>query len=124
MTGVMLMKLDGDARGGAALSVTAVTGKPHKFAGVGEKLDQIEAFHPDRMAGRILGMGDVLTLIEKAEQTLDREKAAEMADKLRQNRFTLTDYLEQIKQLKGMGSMEDIAGMLGMNAKSLKGRQG
>ncbi len=121
ITGVMLTKLDGDARGGGALSVTAVTGKPIKFAGVGEKLDQIEAFHPDRMAGRILGMGDVLTLIEKAEQNLDEKKAAEMADKLRQNKFTLADYLEQMKQLKGMGSMEDIAGMLGMNAKSLKG---
>ena len=121
ITGVMLTKLDGDARGGAALSVTAVTGKPIKFAGIGEKLDQIEAFHPDRMAGRILGMGDVLTLIEKAEQNLDEKKAAEMADKLRQNKFTLADYLEQMQQLKGMGSMEDIAGMLGMNAKSLKG---
>ena len=121
ITGVMLTKLDGDARGGAALSVTAVTGKPIKFAGIGEKLDQIEAFHPDRMAGRILGMGDVLTLIEKAEQTLDEKKAAEMAERLRQNRFTLADYLEQMKQLKGMGSMEDIAGMLGMNAKGLKG---
>ena len=121
VTGVMLTKLDGDARGGAALSVTAVTGKPIKFAGVGEKLDQIEAFHPDRMAGRILGMGDVLTLIEKAEQNLDEKKAAEMAERLRQNKFTLSDYLEQMKQLKGMGSMEDIAGMLGMNAKSLKG---
>lgn len=121
ITGVMLTKLDGDARGGAALSVTAVTGKPIKFAGIGEKLDQIEAFHPDRMAGRILGMGDVLTLIEKAEQNLDEKKAAETADKLRQNKFTLADYLEQMKQLKGMGSMEDIAGMLGMNAKSLKG---
>ena len=82
VTGVMLTKLDGDARGGAALSVTAVTGKPIKFAGVGEKLDQIEAFHPDRMAGRILGMGDVLTLIEKAEQNLDEKKAAEMAERL------------------------------------------
>ena len=102
ITGVMLTKLDGDARGGAALSVTAVTGKPIKFAGIGEKLDQIEAFHPDRMAGRILGMGDVLTLIEKAEQNLDEKKAAEMADKLRQNKFTLADYLEQMKQLKGM----------------------
>ena len=121
ITGVMRTKLAGDARGGAALSVTAVTGKPIKFAGIGEKLDQIEAFHPDRMAGRILGMGDVLTLIEKAEQNLDEKKAAEMADKLRQNKFTLADYLEQMKQLKGMGSMEDIAGMLGMNAKSLKG---
>ena len=98
-----------------------MTGKPIKFAGIGEKLDQIEAFHPDRMAGRILGMGDVLTLIEKAEQTLDEKKAAEMAERLRQNRFTLADYLEQMKQLKGMGSMEDIAGMLGMNAKGLKG---
>ena len=121
ITRVMHTKHDGDARGGAALSVTAVTGKPIKFAGIGEKLDQIEAFHPDRMAGRILGMGDVLTLIEKAEQNLDEKKAAEMADKLRQNKFTLADYLEQMKQLKGMGSMEDIAGMLGMNAKSLKG---
>ena len=117
--GVLLTKLDGDARGGAALSIRAATGKPIKFVGTGEKLDMIEPFHPDRMAGRILGMGDVLTLIEKAEQTLDEKKAAEMADKLRQNRFTLTDYLEQMKQLKGMGSMEDIAGMLGMNAKSL-----
>ena len=80
ITGVMLTKLDGDARGGAALSVTAVTGKPIKFAGIGEKLDQIEPFHPDRMAGRILGMGDVLTLIEKAEQSLDEKKAAEMAE--------------------------------------------
>ena len=119
--GVILTKLDGDTRGGAAISVRAVTGKPIKFAGVGEKLTDIEPFHPDRMASRILGMGDVLTLIEKAEQTLDEKKAAEMADKPRQNRFTLTDYLEQMKQLKGMGSMEDIAGMLGMNAKSLKG---
>ena len=121
ITGVMLTKLDGDARGGAALSIKALTGKPIKFAGIGEKLDQIEPFHPDRMASRILGMGDVLTLIEKAEQNLDEKKAAEMADKLRQNKFTLADYLEQMKQLKGMGSMEDIAGMLGMNAKSLKG---
>ena len=122
ITGVMLTKLDGDARGGAALSVTAVTGKPIKFAGTGEKLDQIEAFHPDRMASRILGMGDVLTLIEKAEQAVDEKKAAEMAEKLRQNRFTLNDFYDQMTQLKGMGSLEDIAGMIpGMNASALKG---
>ena len=121
ITGVMLTKLDGDARGGAALSVTAVTGKPIKFAGVGEKLDQIEPFHPDRMASRILGMGDVLSLIEKAEQRLDEKKAAELAERLKQNKFTLSDYYDQLQQLKGMGSMEDIAGMLGMNPSQLKG---
>ena len=121
ITGVMLTKLDGDARGGAALSVTAVTGKPIKFAGIGEKLDQIEPFHPERMAGRILGMGDVLSLIEKAEQAVDEKKAAELAERLKQNRFTLADYYDQLQQLKGMGSMEDIAGMLGMNAGALKG---
>ena len=121
ITGVMLTKLDGDARGGAALSVTAVTGKPIKFAGVGEKLDQLEPFYPDRMAGRILGMGDVLSLIEKAEQRLDEQKAAELAERLKQNKFTLNDYYDQLQQLKGMGSMEDIAGMLGMNASALKG---
>ena len=121
VTGVMLTKLDGDARGGAALSVTAVTGKPIKFAGVGEKLDQIEPFYPERMAGRILGMGDVLSLIEKAEQRLDEKKAAELAERLKQNKFTLSDYYDQLQQLKGMGSMEDIAGMLGMNPSQLKG---
>lgn len=121
ITGVMLTKLDGDARGGAALSVTAVTGKPIKFAGVGEKLDQIEPFYPERMAGRILGMGDVLSLIEKAEQRLDEKKAAELAERLKQNKFTFSDYYDQLQQLKGMGSMEDIAGMLGMNPSQLKG---
>ena len=121
ITGVMLTKLDGDARGGAALSVTAVTGKPITFAGVGEKLDQIEPFYPERMAGRILGMGDVLSLIEKAEQRLDEKKAAELAERLKQNKFTLSDYYDQLQQLKGMGSMEDIAGMLGMNPSQLKG---
>jgi signal recognition particle protein len=120
--GVMLTKLDGDARGGAALSVRAVTGKPIKFCGIGEKLDAIEVFHPDRMASRILGMGDVLTLIEKAEQAVDEKKAAEMADRLLKNRFTLADYLEQLRSLKGMGSMEDLAGMIpGLDAKALKG---
>ena len=118
VTGVMLTKLDGDARGGAALSI----GKPIKFIGVGEKLDQIEPFYPDRMASRILGMGDVLTLIEKAEQSFDEKKALEMAEKLRANRFSLSDYLEQMRSLKGMGDLNDLAGMIpGLDAKALKG---
>ena len=122
VTGVMLTKLDGDARGGAALSVKAVTGKPIKFAGTGEKLDAIEVFHPDRMASRILGMGDMLTLIEKAEAAVDEKKALEMAEKLKKNRFTLADYLEQLKSMKDMGSLEDIAGMIpGLDAKALQG---
>jgi signal recognition particle subunit SRP54 len=122
ITGVMLTKLDGDARGGAALSVRAVTGKPIKFCGIGEKLDAIEPFHPDRMASRILGMGDVLTLIEKAEQTMDEKKAKELADKLKKNSFTLSDYYDQLVQIKDMGSMNDIAGMLpGNMGKSLAG---
>ena len=110
--GVMLTKLDGDARGGAALSVKAVTGKPIKFVGTGEKLDQIESFHPERMASRILGMGDVLTLIEKAEQALDQKKAAELEQRLRQNKFTLADFYDQLTQIKNMGSMQDILGMI------------
>ena len=115
--GVMLTKLDGDARGGAALSVRAVTGKPIKFIGTGEKLDLIEPFHPQRMASRILGMGDVLTLIEKAEQALDQKKAAELEQRLRQNKFTLADFYDQLVQIKSMGSMQDILGMLpGMGA--------
>jgi len=120
--GVMLSKLDGDARGGAALSVKAVTGKPIKFAGMGEKLDQIEPFHPGRMASRILGMGDVLTLIEKAEQALDQKKAEELEKKLRSNKFTLQDYYDQMAQLKNMGSMEEILSMMpGMgNLKNVK----
>ena len=105
---VMLSKLDGDARGGAALSVRAVTGKPIKFAGVGEKLEDIEVFHPDRMASRILGMGDVLSLIEKAEKAYDAKQAAKMEEKLKTNRFTLQDFYDQMVQLKSMGSMEDI----------------
>ena len=120
--GVVLTKLDGDARGGAALSVRAVTGKPIKFAGTGEKLDQIEPFYPDRMASRILGMGDMLTLIEKAEQAFDEKKAEELAVKLMKNRFTLADYYDQLTQLKSMGSLSDIAGMLpGMDAKAMAG---
>jgi len=110
--GVMLSKLDGDARGGAALSVKAVTGKPIKFIGVGEKLDQIEPFHPGRMAGRILGMGDVLSLIEKAEQAIDKKKAAELEERMRQNKFTLTDFYDQLAQLKNMGSLQDLVGMI------------
>ena len=122
ITGVMLSKLDGDARGGAALSIRAATGKPIKFMGVGEKLDAIEPFHPDRMASRILGMGDVLTLIEKAEQSFDEKKALEAAEKLRANRFSLSDYLDQMKQLRGMGDLESLAGMIpGVDAKALKG---
>ena len=112
ITGVMLSKLDGDARGGAALSVKAVTGKPIKFIGTGEKLDQIEPFHPGRMASRILGMGDVLTLIEKAEAAFDQKKAEELEQKLRSNKFTLADYYDQLVQLKGMGSVQDLLGMM------------
>ena len=105
---VMLSKLDGDARGGAALSVRAVTGKPIKFAGIGEKLEDIEAFHPDRMASRILGMGDVLSLIEKAEKAFDAEKAAKLEENLKSNKFTLQDFYDQMVQLKSMGSMQDL----------------
>ena len=120
ITGVMLTKLDGDARGGAALSIRAVTGKPIKFAGIGEKLDQVEVFHPDRMASRILGMGDVLSLIEKAEQNLDAKKAAEQMERLRKNKFTLADFYDQMIQMKSMGSMQDIASMLpGMGGKKM-----
>ena len=118
--GVVLTKLDGDARGGAALSIRSVTGKPIKFAGTGEKLDNIEVFHPDRMASRILGMGDVLSLIEKAEQSLDAKKAAEQMERLRKNKFTLADFYDQLVQVKKMGSMQDIAAMLpGMNGKKM-----
>ncbi len=109
---VMLSKLDGDARGGAALSVKAITGKPIKFAGMGEKLEDIEAFHPDRMASRILGMGDVLSLIEKAEKAYDAKQAAAMEEKLRSNRFTLQDFYDQMVQLKSMGSMQEILAQL------------
>ena len=121
ITGVILTKLDGDTRGGAALSVRHVTGKPIKFIGVGEKLDQIEPFHPDRMARRILGMGDVLTLIDKAQAQFDEKKAAELEEKLRQSIFTLDDYLEQMQQLKNMGGLDQLAGMIpGMKPGALK----
>ena len=109
---VMLSKLDGDARGGAALSVRAITGKPIKFVGMGEKLEDIEPFHPDRMASRILGMGDVLSLIEKAEKAYDAKQAAAMEEKLKSNRFTLQDFYDQMVQMKSMGSMQDILAQL------------
>lgn len=112
ITGVILSKLDSDTRGGAALSIRYVTEKPIKFIGTGEKLDAIEPFYPDRMASRILGMGDVLTLIEKAQQTFDDKKAAELEKKLRENSFTLNDYLEQFRQIKNMGDIEQIAAMI------------
>ena len=110
--GLILTKLDGDTRGGAALSAKAVTGKPIKFIGVGEKLDDLEVFHPDRMASRILGMGDVLSIIEKAQANIDLSKAQEMEKKLRTQSFTLDDYLEQLEQVKNMGSMQDILNMI------------
>lgn len=121
ITGVILTKLDGDTRGGAALSVRHVTGKPIKFVGVGEKLDKIEPFHPDRMASRILGMGDMLTLIEKAEQAFDEKKAQELQQKLLKSTFTLDDYLDQFEQIKKMGSMEQLAAMMpGVKPSQLK----
>lgn len=116
--GVILTKLDGDARGGAALSIKAVTGKPIKFIGVGEKLDKLEEFHPDRMASRILGMGDVVSLVEKAEELMDQEKAEEMQQKFLDASFSLEDFLDQFQMIKKMGSLQDILGMLpgGMGA--------
>ena len=124
ITGVLLSKLDGDTRGGAAISVRYVTGKPIKFVGTGEKLDALEPFHPERMASRILGMGDVLSLIEKAEQAYDEKQAAELERKLRENSFTLSDYLDQFKQIKKMGNMEDLLGMLpGVKPSQLKNAQ-
>ena len=110
--GVLLTKLDGDARGGAALSIRAATGKPIKFVGTGEKLDMIEPFHPDRMASRILGMGDMLSFIEKAQQTYDENQAAKLEEKLRKNRLTLQDYYEQLQQLRNMGDLSQIASMM------------
>ncbi len=122
LTGIVLTKLDGDARGGAILSVRAVTGVPVKFVGVGEKLDALEEFHPDRMAGRILGMGDVLTLIEKAEQNFDAKQAVAMEEKLMQGRFDLDDFLNQMQEVKKMGSLESILGMIPGAGKMMKGQ--
>ncbi len=122
ITGVILTKLDGDTRGGAALSIRAVTKKPIKFIGVGEKLDQLEVFHPDRMAQRILGMGDVMTLIEKAEASIDKQKALELEEKMRKNTFTFDDFLDQLNQMRNLGPLENLIGMIpGVDQKALKG---
>jgi len=122
--GIILTKLDGDTRGGAALSVKAVTGKPIKFASVGEKLNDLEPFYPDRMASRILGMGDVLSLIEKAQEAIDEKKALELERKMRTQQFTLDDYLEQMQQIKKMGPLSQILGMIpGLNTKQLENAQ-
>lgn len=122
LTGVILTKLDGDARGGAALSIRAVTDVPIKFIASGEKMDNIEVFHPDRMASRILGMGDMLSLIEKAEAIVDEKKAKELEEKIINQTFTFDDFLDQMMQIKKMGPLEDILGMLpGVNSKALKG---
>ena len=118
--GIVLTKLDGDTRGGAALSVKAVTGKPIMFAGVGEKLDQLEEFHPERMASRILGMGDMLSLIERAEQQLDQKKAEEAARKLAENKFDMNDLLDQFQQIKKMGSLKNVLSMLPGMEKQLR----
>ncbi|RMF55322.1 MAG: signal recognition particle protein [Calditrichaeota bacterium] len=121
--GVVLTKMDGDARGGAALSIRAVTGKPIKFIGVGEKLDAIEAFHPDRMASRILGMGDVVSLVEKAQEAIDVEKAEKLEKKLRKNQFTLEDFYDQLQQIKKMGPLDQLLGMIPGIGKQLRGVQ-
>ncbi len=116
ISGVILTKLDGDTRGGAALSVLAVTGKPIKFSGIGEKIEDLEPFHPERMASRILGMGDVLTLIDKAQETMDESKTLEMVDKLKQNTFDMNDLLDQMEQIQKMGPIKQLLGMMpGMN---------
>lgn len=121
ISGVVLTKLDGDTRGGAALSVRAVTQKPIKFCGMGEKLTDLEQFYPDRMASRILGMGDMLSLIEKAEQALDLKKAEELEKKLMTQKFTFSDFLDQMEQMKSMGPIQNVLGMIpGVNAKALK----
>lgn len=122
ITGVILTKLDGDARGGAALSLRAVTNKPIKFVGMGEKLDDLEPFYPDRMASRILGMGDVLSLIEKAQASIDEKKALELEKKIRTAQFTFDDFLDQLEQMKNLGPLDQFLGMIpGVNAKALKG---
>ncbi|MBO5101305.1 MAG: signal recognition particle protein [Clostridia bacterium] len=124
ITGVVLTKMDGDTRGGAALSVKYITGKPIKFIGTGEKLDAIELFHPDRVASRILGMGDILSLIEKAEAAYDEKQAKELERKMREQTFSLEDFLMQMRQLKKMGNLEQLLGMMpGMNAGALKNAQ-
>jgi signal recognition particle subunit SRP54 len=120
VTGAILTKLDGDARGGAALSMKAVTGKPIKFAGIGEKPEDFEAFHPERMATRILGMGDVVTLVEKAAEAVELEDAKRLEEKMRKGLFTLEDFLEQLRQMKKLGSLESVVGMLPGGSEMLK----
>jgi signal recognition particle subunit SRP54 len=120
ITGSILTKLDGDARGGAALSMKAVTGKPIKFAGVGEKLDEFELFHPERMASRILGMGDVVSLVERAAEAVDMDDARRMEEKMRKGQFTLEDFLDQLRQMKKLGPLENLVGMLPGGAEALK----
>jgi signal recognition particle subunit SRP54 len=120
ITGAILTKLDGDARGGAALSMKSVTGKPIKFMGVGEKLDEFEPFHPERMASRILGMGDVVSLVERAAEAVTEDEAKRMEEKMRKGQFTLEDFLEQLRQMKKLGSLESIVGMLPGGAELLK----
>jgi signal recognition particle subunit SRP54 len=122
VTGAILTKLDGDARGGAALSMKAVTGKPIKFAGMGEKLEDFEPFHPERMASRILGMGDVVSLVEKAAEAVSEEDAKRMEEKMRKGQFTLEDFLEQLRQMKKLGPLENLVGMLPGGAEALKGQ--
>src|SRR6266853_654428 len=121
ITGSILTKLDGDARGGAALSMKAVTGKPIKLAGVGEKLDEFEPFHPERMASRILGMGDVVSLVEKAAEAVDMDEARRLEEKMRKGQFTLEDFLDQLRQMKKLGSLESIVSMLPGGAEAIKG---
>ena len=123
ITGAILTKLDGDARGGAALSLKAVTGKPIKFAGVGEKLEDFEPFHPERMASRILGMGDVVSLVEKAAEAVDIDDAKRMEEKMRKGQFTLEDFLDQLRQMKKLGSLESIVGMLPGRLGDAEGRR-
>jgi signal recognition particle subunit SRP54 len=121
LTGIVLTKLDGDTRGGAALSVLAVVGKPIKFVGTGEKIDAIEPFHPERIASRILGMGDILTLVEKAEQEFDEKEAEKLEQKIRKNQFTFEDFLEQLKTIKKMGSIRDLLGLIPGMDRAMKG---
>jgi signal recognition particle subunit SRP54 len=122
ISGSILTKLDGDARGGAALSLKSVTGKPIKLAGTGEKVDEFEAFHPERMASRILGMGDVVSLVERAAEAVDLDEAKRMEEKMRKGLFTLEDFLEQLRGMKKLGSLESIVGMLPGGSEMLKGQ--
>ena len=121
ITGVIMTKLDGDARGGAALSIKAITGKPIKFIGVGEKLDDLEQFYPDRMASRILGMGDILSVIDKVQKQFDLKQTKELEEKIRKQSFTLDDFLNQMQQVRNMGPLQDLLSMMpGVNSKMLK----